>query len=411
MLRGITTASSGMLTDQRLEQALANNLANLQTPGYKAVAGESLSFPQQLIVAMKDTGSSVIGQLGTGAVYQEGVPYFGQGAIASTGRNLDVAIQDNLQAGTYASVVGPNNQPISAQGQITSGLNGRLTMNGQPLAILNGQNQIVPNVYAAVNPAYKPANSTVGLVASDGKPNYDSAGNPSYVFVNAQGKIIGSSASSAFADLGIRVGNQNDMGVHQFFPVGYTAFNGNTGVVLTQDGHFSINAKHQLVDVNGNPILPIDSVTGRPIVGGHININPNYTGKALFASNGTALTDAQGQLSFQAVNATGQVISTGRLGTVGADVTNVSPLGQSEYMVNGTIQSGTALGGLTFYNSNNPNRASLLPGELEQSNVNQNQTMTEMDQILNEYQANQSVLQSEAQALDLATTDIGKVNI
>ncbi|HLT54656.1 MAG TPA: flagellar basal body protein, partial [Bacillota bacterium] len=36
MLRGFYTAASGMLTQQRAQETLANNIANMNTPGYKA---------------------------------------------------------------------------------------------------------------------------------------------------------------------------------------------------------------------------------------------------------------------------------------------------------------------------------------------------------------------------------------
>lgn len=36
MLRGFYTAASGMISQQRQQEALANNIANANTPGYKA---------------------------------------------------------------------------------------------------------------------------------------------------------------------------------------------------------------------------------------------------------------------------------------------------------------------------------------------------------------------------------------
>ncbi|MCL6548698.1 MAG: flagellar basal body protein, partial [Alicyclobacillus sp.] len=74
MLRGLTTAASGMTADERLQQMLANNLANAQTPGFKASTGEMLEFPRQWLERIPyggDAGTPV-GETGTGVVLQEG---------------------------------------------------------------------------------------------------------------------------------------------------------------------------------------------------------------------------------------------------------------------------------------------------------------------------------------------------
>ncbi|MCL6594476.1 MAG: flagellar basal body protein, partial [Alicyclobacillus sp.] len=93
MIRALTTAASGMIAVERQQQALANNLANAETPGFKAVMSEMLAYPEQRL-ALWDYNSSgpagpLIGQITTGVAFQEGVPLWSTGPLQSTGRNLD----------------------------------------------------------------------------------------------------------------------------------------------------------------------------------------------------------------------------------------------------------------------------------------------------------------------------------
>ncbi|RNB82066.1 flagellar hook-basal body protein [Brevibacillus fluminis] len=109
MIRGLYTAASGMLAMQRRQEALSNNLANINTPGYKEDAGVIRSFPEQLLARINDqngptvdgmpsmTGQPVpIGKLNTGVYMSEALPLFTQGDIAQTDSPYDVALTDNL---------------------------------------------------------------------------------------------------------------------------------------------------------------------------------------------------------------------------------------------------------------------------------------------------------------------------
>jgi flagellar basal-body rod protein FlgF len=110
LIRGLYTAASGMLALQRRQESLANNLANINTPGYKQDNGVMRAFPEQLISRIRDkegpdiqglpnvTGQPVvIGRLHTGVYMSEALPNFRQGDIAETRNPYDVALLDNLQ--------------------------------------------------------------------------------------------------------------------------------------------------------------------------------------------------------------------------------------------------------------------------------------------------------------------------
>ncbi|AWO74538.1 MULTISPECIES: flagellar hook-basal body protein [Geobacillus] len=105
MLRGLYTAASGMLAQERRVEMLTNNLANAETPGYKADAGAMRAFPELLMSRLEDepipTASrraiptqTVIGPLVTGVYMQELIPNFRQGDVKETGLATDIALVD-----------------------------------------------------------------------------------------------------------------------------------------------------------------------------------------------------------------------------------------------------------------------------------------------------------------------------
>lgn len=91
-----------MISQQRKQEMLTNNMANVNTPGYKADQGSLRTFPNMLIQAMgtdhKISGRSpIIGELSTGVYMQEGTPNFRQGDLKETNNSTDIAL---LQADT-----------------------------------------------------------------------------------------------------------------------------------------------------------------------------------------------------------------------------------------------------------------------------------------------------------------------
>ncbi|GMA63526.1 flagellar basal body protein [Alicyclobacillus fastidiosus] len=400
MIPGLTTAAAGMSVEELAQQMLANNLANQDTPGFKVSMPEDIESPVQEIYQSSYGGGakSYVGQMGTGVTFQEGVPNFSSGTMQQTGRSLDVGISDTTLSGTYGTVQGPAGQ-TSAAGPITVGNQGRLGINGQPLAVLDGNGNVIQGVYAVRNPQYQ----GTALTGTASAPDYDAAGNPSFLFANAQGQIVGVPGEDTTQGMSIRVGNQADMGDHSFYPVDYVSATGATGIALTKDGALQLDANNTLVDAAGHKILPIGS-NGLPIQGGKIVINPNYQGSSLFGPSGQALTDSNGQVSYRVYGPNNNVIPGGRLGTVDVDVTQVSPLGQTEFMVGNSLTAASVMPQLK------PGTGQLNPGSLEESNVDPTTIMTQMMNASNMYEANQRMVQTEDQLLQTAVTDVGKVS-
>lgn len=95
MLRGLYTAASGLVTQQKRHDAITNNIANLTTPGYKAQDTSIRAFPEMLIQLMKRDGSSLpqsIGRINTGVMLEEILPIFKQGTLQETGIASDIAL-------------------------------------------------------------------------------------------------------------------------------------------------------------------------------------------------------------------------------------------------------------------------------------------------------------------------------
>ena len=87
MLRGIYTSAAGMMVQQERLDVLSNNLANVDTTGYKRDQAIQKAFPELLLRRMSDDGvtqfpfrsfpvgsydvAPVVGTLGTGVETNE----------------------------------------------------------------------------------------------------------------------------------------------------------------------------------------------------------------------------------------------------------------------------------------------------------------------------------------------------
>lgn len=99
MLRGLYTAASGMITEQRRHDTVTQNIANINTPGYKQVNSINRSFPDMLISLMGDKQSGYakrIGKLTTGVFAEESMSSFVQGDLRETGKASNFGLMTSL---------------------------------------------------------------------------------------------------------------------------------------------------------------------------------------------------------------------------------------------------------------------------------------------------------------------------
>lgn len=130
MIRGLYTAASGMITRQAQQECLSNNIANINTPGYKKDKIVLKSFDELLIETRdRQIGSTnfknTLGTLEFGVGIDENKPQFSQGILEDTGRNLDFAVSGD----GFFTVVNSNGEErytrdgrfkIDSQGYLTT---------------------------------------------------------------------------------------------------------------------------------------------------------------------------------------------------------------------------------------------------------------------------------------------------
>ncbi len=146
MIRGWYIGSSGMNAQQNRLDVISNNLANVDTAGYKKYITVSKSFSELLLrrteadgVYQNSFGSAdvapIIGKLGLGVETNENFTDFEQGSFRSTNSNTDLALSGN----GFFAVQTPNGERYTRNGNFLLGKEGLLvTKDGYPLMGENG---------------------------------------------------------------------------------------------------------------------------------------------------------------------------------------------------------------------------------------------------------------------------------
>jgi flagellar basal-body rod protein FlgG len=92
-----------MVAQQRKHDTVTNNMANVNTPGFKQGTGISRSFPEMLIERIRSGGgvnepiTAKVGRLTTGVMAEENVSVHAQGDIQETQNPYDFALISNIQ--------------------------------------------------------------------------------------------------------------------------------------------------------------------------------------------------------------------------------------------------------------------------------------------------------------------------
>lgn len=146
MIRGWYIGASGMNAQQNRLDAISNNLANVDTAGYKRDITSSKSFSELLLrrtqadgVYVTEAGSfdaaPIIGKLGLGVETNENYTDFEQGSFRATSSSSDLA----LTGEGFFAVSTPNGERYTRNGNFILGKEGILvTKDGYPLMGENG---------------------------------------------------------------------------------------------------------------------------------------------------------------------------------------------------------------------------------------------------------------------------------
>ena len=181
MIRGWYTGASGMRAQQWRLDAVANNLANVGTEGYKKDVASFKAFPEMLIRRQNDDGvfhipfgsadaAPIIGRMGTGVELNELFTNFRQGSPLETSNDFDVM----LEGKGFLAVSTPYGERYTRNGSFILGKEGLLlTKDGYPVLGENGPINIKANNFKIdaegriwVNAAYQD-NDPMNLVGRE----------------------------------------------------------------------------------------------------------------------------------------------------------------------------------------------------------------------------------------------------
>ena len=182
MLRAFSTAATGMTAQQTMVDVVANNLANINTNGFKR---SQIDFQDLLYVTLREPGTEVSSgvntpgglEIGSGVRVASTIKVFTDGEFQNTGRKLDIAIRGD----GFLQVTLPN-------GDTRYTRDGALQMNG------NGE--LVTTTGYSIEPAISVPTDAISVsIGKDGGVNVtDSSGTQSVVgtiqlvrFPNASG--------------------------------------------------------------------------------------------------------------------------------------------------------------------------------------------------------------------------------
>ncbi|HHW92764.1 MAG TPA: flagellar hook-basal body protein [Firmicutes bacterium] len=150
MIRGLYTSASGMAAQLKAQDVSANNLANVNTAGFKKDIPTFVAFPELFLHRLNDGTPGVmgtsplpapVGTLGTGVCLEEVVTGRSQGAVQETGRELDFALDGEgffvvntpwgrryTRNGSFKE--GPGGELVTAAGYQVLGKNGTVIYTG-----------------------------------------------------------------------------------------------------------------------------------------------------------------------------------------------------------------------------------------------------------------------------------------
>ena len=137
MTRGVYTAAAGMLASQAAQDAIAQNLANAGTTGYKEDIPRFESFQEALATRLSPADQAPVGLLGSGAGLKDETTNFADGSLQKSGNPLDIAL-----TGDAALVVQtPQGLRLSRDGSLSMDAQGTLIQTNGSLPVLGDTNR------------------------------------------------------------------------------------------------------------------------------------------------------------------------------------------------------------------------------------------------------------------------------
>lgn len=158
MVKGLYTAYTGMVNEQKRLDVLANNLANADTNGYKKEGTTSQTFADELAIRIKDTSyygmPKRLGTMSMGVHIGETYTDYSQGNYKVTDNQTDFAIDGNgFFAISYTDKAGNTSVKYTRDGAFIVNTQGYLvTKDGDYVLNADGAMNTNPNARIQVNP-------------------------------------------------------------------------------------------------------------------------------------------------------------------------------------------------------------------------------------------------------------------
>lgn len=172
MMRSLWTAASGMRAQQTNVDTIANNLANVNTTGYKS---QEASFKSLLYQNLQSTSTNNVGEekpvpaeVGLGSRVSAITSSFTQGSLLDSDRALSIAIEGD---GFYQVRTANGEIQYTRDGNFTvspvNGGNLLCTSDGYPVLDQRGNNIIIPSMFPVQEMAVG-QNGVIGFPGADG---------------------------------------------------------------------------------------------------------------------------------------------------------------------------------------------------------------------------------------------------
>ncbi|MCR5580107.1 MAG: flagellar hook-basal body protein [Pseudobutyrivibrio sp.] len=178
MVKGLYTAYTGMINEQKRMDVMTNNLANSSTTGFKKEAMVAQSFDDRLAIKIKDTSALAnrpesIGYISLGTKVGETYTNWDQGAMQITDTPSDVAIAGKgFFAIEYTNKAGETSVMYTRDGAFTVDSEGYLrTSNGEYVLNSDGalNTEYGDGYRVQIDPNYEYAIATDGTITQNGE--------------------------------------------------------------------------------------------------------------------------------------------------------------------------------------------------------------------------------------------------
>lgn len=170
MLRAFSTAATGMTAQQNMVDVISNNLANINTTGFKR---SQINFQDLLYVTMEESGTEVASgiisptglEIGSGVRAASTVKVFTAGELQNTGNDLDIAISGE----GFLQVIMPN-------GELRYTRDGALMINGEGELVTSQGYPIEPSISGIPEGAKVEIENNGGVIVTDSTGSQSNAG-------------------------------------------------------------------------------------------------------------------------------------------------------------------------------------------------------------------------------------------